>query len=467
MKLLYLILLSLAFFSCSENISELANDKNSVLLNDWENVQMISLNTSGNHNVTVPWANGTASSLSESFRKDIKKGDGWVMLFHTFKQKGLDEKQNYMCFYNQFTGYLKVFYYYEGDRFSQGTQWYMKTADGTCTKLFNLADYLAYSDDVADINAIVVSNQVGDPTKGLQTGWNGFEFEVPYCTDYKNKEFVIGAYDKMVTKYDFFGDVDLKSAGTITPMRSNGGWQTTIANLAGRGAKSLVDSKLSKALKTTDSNAAKNDATGNFGQKMANAISKIPAGSYSQLISAGLGLIFGRTSVQNDYDLKVTTTGKVEFSGVGITETTSGIPSVTFKLYALMNSTDDKVSSSSSFVYNLADGQEHYVGVWNLQKSPKVFYQRISGITAPWNCRKNVDGTYSMDNVKLNAPYHWTGHELVLNPDLKKYASYYSRFTKVMRCDSLAGIQYNPKMIDIGDYLHASLMYRDKKKSFL
>ena len=120
MKLLYLILLSLAFFSCSEKNSVLLNEKNQTratadicnqsttnptLLNDWENVQMISLNTSGNHNVTVPWANGTASSLSESFRKDIKKGDGWVMLFHTFKQKGLDEKQNYMCFYNQFTGY--------------------------------------------------------------------------------------------------------------------------------------------------------------------------------------------------------------------------------------------------------------------------------------------------------------------------------------------------------------------------
>lgn len=33
MKQLYFILLSLALFSCSENISELANDKNSVLLN--------------------------------------------------------------------------------------------------------------------------------------------------------------------------------------------------------------------------------------------------------------------------------------------------------------------------------------------------------------------------------------------------------------------------------------------------
>lgn len=99
-------------------------------------------------------------------------------------------------------------------------------------------------------------------------------------------------------------------------------------------------------------------------------------------------MIFGRTSVQNDYDLSVTTTGKVEFSGAGITEATSGIPSVTFNLYALMNSTDDKVNSSSSFVYNLADGQEHYVGVWNLKVAPKVFYQRISGIIPPWNCRK-------------------------------------------------------------------------------
>ena len=121
MKQLYFILLSLVLLSCSENISELANDDrqaslkqenqtratvdihnqsktNPTLLNDWENVQTISLNTSGNHNVTAPWANGTASSLSESFRKDIKKEDGWVMLFHTFKQKGLDERQNYMLF---------------------------------------------------------------------------------------------------------------------------------------------------------------------------------------------------------------------------------------------------------------------------------------------------------------------------------------------------------------------------------
>lgn len=85
------------------------------------------------------------------------------------------------------------------------------------------------------------------------------------------------------------------------------------------------------------------------------------------------GVDFRKNICPNDYDLSVTTTGKVEFSGAGITEATSGIPSVTFNLYALMNSTDDKVNSSSSFVYNLADGQEHYVGVWNLKVAPKVF----------------------------------------------------------------------------------------------
>lgn len=489
MKQSVFILLSLVLLSCSDNISELANDKrqsslnqenqtratvdihnlsttNPKLLNDWENVQTIALNTSGNHNVTAPWTSGTASSLSDTFRKDIKKEDGWIMHFHTFKQKGLDEKQNYMCFYNQFTGYLKVFYYYEGDRASQGTQWYMKTADGSSSRLFNLADFLAYSDDVADINTIVVSNQVGDPTKGLQTGWNGFEFEVPYCTDYKDKEFTIGAYDRVITNYSFLGDVDLKSSGTITPVRSSsGGWQTTIANLAGQGAKSLVDSKLDKAKKKNNSKEDK-DSTGTFGQKLADAISSIPASSYSKLLSAGLGLIFGKATVVNDYKLNVTTTGKIQFSGTGTTEITSGIPSVTFSLYSLMNNATKEVSNTQSFVYNPVNSENHYVGVWNLRIAPKVFYQRITSVTPPYNSRKNADGTYSVDNIKMEAPSYWTRYELIFNPDLKSYANYNSTFTKVMRCDSLLGNRYKPKMIDIGDYLNSSLMYRDKEKRF-
>lgn len=436
---------------------------NPSLLDNWENVQTIELNTSGNHSVTAPWASGTSSSLSDTFRKDIKKEDGWTMLFHTFKQKGLDEKQNYMCFYNQFTGVLKFFYYYEGERASQGTMWYMKTADGTGTKLFNLTDFLASPDDVNEINMVLFSNQIGDQTKGLQTGWNGFEFEVPYCTDYKDKEFIIGAYDKVITHFDFLGDVDLKSVGTITPMKSADGWQSTVASLAGEGAKSLINSKLKKANDATGTTTTNSSET--FGKKLADAVSKIPGGTYAKAISAGLGLIFGKTSIVNDYDVNLTTTGKIKLSGTGTTETTSGIPSIAFNLYSFMNG-DNKNVLSNTFVYNLADGKDHYLGVWNLQTAPKVFYQRIVYIAPPYNCRKNSNGTYSVDDIRLEAPAHWTTHDMILNPDLKNYAHCGTSVNKIIRCDSLLGNRYKPKMIDIGDYLGASLIYRDNEKRF-
>lgn len=472
MKQLYFILLSLVLLSCSENISELANTKcqaslnqeiqtratvdihnqsmtNPMLLNDWENVQTISLNTSGNHNVTAPWANGTASSLSESFRKDIKKEDGWVMLFHTFKQKGLDEKQNYMCFYNQFTGYLKFFYYYEGDRDSQGTQWYIKTADGTNSRIFNFTDYLAAGDTSCDINMVVFSNQIGDLAKGLEPGWNGFEFEVPYCTDYKNTEFVIGAYDRKVSTYDFAGDVRLNTSGTITVMGAKNGWQSTVANIAGKGAKSLVD----KMLKPNT------DSTGKFGKMLVGAISNIPAGSYAQAISAGLNLIFGKSTTVNNYDVKLTTSGQIKFEGTGTTETTSGIPSVTFNSYSFMNS--DKKVENSSFVYNLSNEKNHYIGVWNVSHNPYVFYKRITEIRY-----NHMDGSSLGDGrvhyeIKLSPPENYNIYYININPDLNRYILSTKNKSVHMICNKIGGDVYKPKMIDINDYLHPDYIYKD------
>lgn len=54
--------------------------------------------------------------------------------FHTFKEVGLNKGLNYMCFYNQFIGCIKVFYYNEEAVLSQGAQWYIKTNGGIKTK---------------------------------------------------------------------------------------------------------------------------------------------------------------------------------------------------------------------------------------------------------------------------------------------------------------------------------------------
>lgn len=362
-----------------------------------------------------------------------------------------------MCFYNRFTGFLKFFYYYEGDRQSQGTQWYMKTADGTNSTIFNFTNYLASGDTSHNINMAVFSNQVGDPTKGLEPGWNGFEFEVPYCTDYKNIDFIVGAYDKTLTTYDFSGDVKLNTTGTITPMGSSSGWQSSVANVAGKGAKSLVD-KLLKNNHSTD--GASESSSGKIGKMLANAISNIPVGGYAQAISAGLSLIFGKSTTVNNYDVKLTTSGKVEFQGSGTSEATSGIPAVTFNLYSFMNT--DKNVNSSSCVYNLANGQEHYLGVWNLSCNPFVYYRRITKLQV-----NIADGAFVGDGkyhfmYSIKPPINYDFYHVNINPDLKEFIKSHTLSTYHMICNKIGGEDYKSKMIDITDFLHPDFIYKDE-----
>lgn len=72
------------------------------------------------------------------------------------------------------------------------------------------------------------------------------------------------------------------------------------------------------------------------------------------------------------------------------------------------------------------------------------------------------DGVIYVSPVKAEAPGFWTRYNLVVNPDLVKYGKVKSKFLGLSRCDSLYGQRYIPKMIDIGDFLHSSLQYRDK-----
>ena len=255
------VLLSLGFLSCQDKntfvdlpITRAIVDSVNVsisnpdLIDNWENIDEILLNTSGEA-VTAPWCDGATTHLPSDFRKDIKKKDGWRILFHTFKKIGLDKKQNYICFYNQFTGYIKIFYYYEGSAKSQGTQWFVRTGNGEKTHLFSLANYIAKS-DTAEANEILCSNMTGVPTDGINIGWNGFEFEVPYCTDYKGIDLILGAYDTNITSFDFVGKEDLESVGTITTTnKSEGssGLLRGIANLAGGQAKKFVDNIVEEA----------------------------------------------------------------------------------------------------------------------------------------------------------------------------------------------------------------------------
>ena len=70
--------------------------------------------------------------------------------------------------------------------------WYYQTSNGMPTSLFNLNNYVALPNDASNkYNFVATSNISTTPTDGFKNGWNGFEIEVPYTTDYTNIPFTV------------------------------------------------------------------------------------------------------------------------------------------------------------------------------------------------------------------------------------------------------------------------------------
>lgn len=416
---------------------------NPYLLENWEKVDRIILNTLGAKEVTVPWGSGSSSSLPETFRKDIKKEDGWKMIFHTFKKVGLDEKQNYICFYNQFTGYLKFFYFYEGDKGNQGTQWFIMTSEGQKVKLLEEPTYLAKINTESATNDILLfSNLVGNPISGIEPGWNGFEFQVPYySTDLTDMDFVIGAYNKQITDYNFLGKTELSTVGTITSSKKNDfGLSKGIANISGSDAKKLID-KLGE-------NIFGDKVV--LGKKVIDLITSIPTSGYISAIKSGLNLIFGKTTTTTS-EVKLTTTGSINISGTSSTEVTAGIPSLSFNLYEILNPSKEN---------------KHYLGVWSLKEKPAVYYNRISQITGvstigmDANGKKIIKGNTDFPTIQrcvLNTE---------INPDILPYISKSSFSAKYILCKTLQGESYKYSSHDFHEAYNMTLLYSDENQLF-
>lgn len=116
-----------------------------------------------------------------------------------------------MCFYNQFTGFIKIFFYREAHLISQGAQWYIKTSEGKQIKLLDEPTYLSRIDSHPATNDMLLFSTMNDvPTTGIEFGWNGFEFQVSrYSTDLTNMDLKIGAYEKHIRAFAYFELVTL------------------------------------------------------------------------------------------------------------------------------------------------------------------------------------------------------------------------------------------------------------------
>lgn len=433
-----------------------ASSTNPTLLTNWENVTTIVLNNSSLAGVTAPWISGTSSTLSTDFRTDILKENGWKMLFHTFKD-GTDPGQNYMCFYNQLTGFIKIFYYYENNSPATNALWYITEGSQQKTRLLNETEYLSVGDDSPPLTNIIIASNMGiGPLAGLTTGWNGFEFQVPYSTDYSNKQFTINAYNQTIMDFDLSGKQNLETIGTIVT-KTNGAATPAhvagIANVTGNMAGTLVSNLVDTLGTSLDSISTGKKVK--FGESLKNLIANAATGNVKGLINTGLNLIFGKTATTTTYnsDVKLSTAGTIKMSGTSNTQTTSNVVPISLNLYNTINSTSDN---------------GHFLGVWRLKKHPIVKQGRVMYVNSPQIIHGNsTSNTITVRGTVQFPPISIGNVEVEINPDIAPYVTDIQTSTSILYCDSLQGSPYKsgvlePRYLENG----VRLLYSDNFNKF-
>ena len=84
------------------------------------------------------------------------------------------------------------------------------------SSLLALNSYISPLDNSSDKpNCMNLSTFAQTPINGLTPGWNGFEFEVPYTTDYRNISLSINSYNQVITDFNFSRYNRAKTEGTI------------------------------------------------------------------------------------------------------------------------------------------------------------------------------------------------------------------------------------------------------------
>lgn len=145
------------------------------LFDDWENVDpiVIRYTKTGEYGeaYTSPWANGCSSSLSSSFRHEVRKEDLWSMIFHTFEENNKLGKTHYMCLYNAPSSMLKMFYRHT-------------TSEGNRCNRPHCFSFAVKGETVQLLQSVEKTDVVwvfSNPLEGqaMPVGWEGFMVQIP------------------------------------------------------------------------------------------------------------------------------------------------------------------------------------------------------------------------------------------------------------------------------------------------
>lgn len=427
------------------------------LLTNWENVDYININNANNiiNRITPPWKSGSSSALPAWFSHDIKKEDGWTMLFHTFKDEDTDHDLSYMFFYNIFSGIIKVFYYYDGTAIATNSQWVFKCESETPDKsvslrMFYVPTYLSKADNdplpyVA--SGVVKSNTLNLPNSAITKGWNGFEYKVAQYSDENiNYPFTIAAMSEIVSSYKFDGALSLGTSGTITSVtipettgKNNAeGLINSVAHLGESAANDYISGLISHSQTSGSDSSSNSDFKGKLFGSLLSVVGDLAAGGIGSAIKGALGLLFGQTSTVTVYktlsDVDLTTEGSVHLDGMSATQQTAGVSPITFNLGEILSvNTESNISNNRNLAYSNSSQINNLskLGVWCLKKKPIIYFdllkpfEIIEGANYDSHEPLDVRGRTTYPTVEYSTAEN-DKFAIQFNPAIEQYITSYS-----------------------------------------
>ena len=361
----------------------LSNSRNvSSFDTDWENMTNIVL--SENEDIYLPWANGSDSNMPYSFVMDIKKEDGWKMLFHTFTPEA-ESNIRYMALYNQRTGFLKVFHYLPSNAFPNNSgAWDLNFTIER--PYFNHTTELAVPQNTGNVQYWGCSNAVKQGNKPFKLGWNGFQVQLAYAPNIMDSYALdIDNHCMNNIEANLLGNTQSYTQGTILTHGSTNPFTALTGDLAstfGLEAKEFLESKLDSS-----------GVTGNNETRSASLI----AGIGGNVVKYGLNKIFSKLTAS--FSQPTTTRSDVEL-------TTKGEFTITGDLSFNSN------SPARSFRANFSKNYVGELGVWNLANQPIIYIDpRADHVPDP------MDDTYGEYTYRMRGISRYA-YDLQINPEL-------------------------------------------------
>lgn len=398
------------------------SETNPYLIDDWMQTRYITLHTG--QMVTAPWISGTSSDLPENFRKDVDPNRGWTMLFHTFDRLNTDPTQNFMVFYNLFTGYLKVFYYLENTYPCTNTIWYISADSAVTTKFLNPPDFISSVDAALPVNAgnnLRFPNlrgfNLGGTLNSTTPGWNGFEFQVAqYSNDLPMDEFTIGTYNQQVLQMVGSGAFDGNISGAIisktAPKYSNGTSDSRIylglAEYVGSQAEGFINGLVEQSDKTEGSKT-------NIGKDLVGVLASAAKGDIIGILKGGWNMIFGRSTLthyETTSDVRLSSNGSITIGADLTNQTSSPIPPLSICLKKILRAQ----TTMGVAPYERGDLGDSTIIVPNLRSNNRRISRPVTlQNLGTWTIKDSVETYWSVNKRFMSSQISNEGGDWIVN----------------------------------------------------